>query len=331
MSSPRPDILTFNSLPRHDTLPPGSGSLSDARNEWYFDIRYIHLEPNPAHYLFLMHLQKGFVHAEKLPLTYSSTNAEEPDYSFFPESAEEAAEEIALALIRSFTMTLDLSDSKEEAEATARFAPWKLISSFENLAQAVSSQFKELGVGEELQCSISASDSSPSKSSQVERVFNQYFNAIKLAMGMSKEVSQLVMAPDTIAFKNDVDPEWEVREGMPVEERVITYVFAWLAVNPSASGNDSEAAQKEAFEKKLAEVKKRIETKRLKVLKQEADEGDLDAAVDYAMRSDKILRKASFLISLIQASIWHRLHGQSKGSAVLSRESSFPRVCIHKY
>jgi hypothetical protein len=264
------EISKFNSLPKPDTIP----SLS-AKNEWYFDIRYVHLESNPSHFLFLIQPQNGFIHAEKLPL---GSSPKEPSYSFFPESGEEAAVEVAPALIRSFVTTLNISHSGHES---GRFAPGKLLTCFRNLAKAVLENFKESGVRTEL-CDVSVA--STSISTQADLVFSKYFNALKLARGIKKEISKLIKMPDAIAFRDELDPESEAMDDH--DSKVLTYVSTMEGSRPPLKPFE-EVTSLEQHQKMMntyEDVSQRIASKRLQVLKREADEGDLSAAIDYAMR-----------------------------------------------
>lgn len=83
-------VRSLNVLPRPPRLPK---SLS---NDWYFDVRYIPLEPTPHHIMILVRPGDDFLHTERLPLGLSE---DESGIGHFPETAEEAAPEVANALI----------------------------------------------------------------------------------------------------------------------------------------------------------------------------------------------------------------------------------------
>jgi hypothetical protein len=63
-------VQSFNALHQPRLSPSG------LPNHWHFDLRYIALNPTPSHVLFLVQLDSGYIHSERLPLVSHVTKAE---------------------------------------------------------------------------------------------------------------------------------------------------------------------------------------------------------------------------------------------------------------
>ncbi|KAL0945244.1 hypothetical protein HGRIS_000755 [Hohenbuehelia grisea] len=70
-------VQQFNGLPRKQKTPSGLYA-----NNWHFDLRFVHLEPTPAHVLFIIHPESTYLHLEHL----ADGKPPSPDTagSFFP-------------------------------------------------------------------------------------------------------------------------------------------------------------------------------------------------------------------------------------------------------
>lgn len=123
-------VKALNSLPRAE-----KASSERVANRWYFDVRFVPLNP-PSHLLTIIQINSGFIHTKEL-------SVEGNDLAYFPESSQDAAPEIAKALIRSFAE--DFAPNTEAGNPSA-LVTWAVVTGHTQLANAVSSEFEYCGV-----------------------------------------------------------------------------------------------------------------------------------------------------------------------------------------
>ncbi|KAF7321868.1 MYND-type domain-containing protein [Mycena kentingensis (nom. inval.)] len=177
------EVKAFNALPRNKLAPSGK-----VPNVWHFDIRYIHLEPNPAHILFLFQPDSSFTHIEHIPAGSQPGSPE--SFDFFPESADEAAPELARAIMRAFTNGFAHKGQPKTPKNLLR-APWALTTEDLNLAQAVGKAFARVGVPALSNIAVS----SKAVTSAALSTFLELF-----AMLSGKAPSSVFQFPASIAF-----------------------------------------------------------------------------------------------------------------------------------
>jgi hypothetical protein len=266
------DVEKFNALPRTQTIPKLS-----IRNEWYFDIRYLHFEPAPAHYLVVIQPKRGLVHRERLPL---GTPEDNPGYLFFPETAEECAPEICKALIHVFITSLDISKLSRSQNAT-RFAPKKLFTIHKSTSIAVNTQLRSMGVDRELCTARDLGLESMETIMAVEVAWEKHFTALKQSFEIPQTIAAGIPPPDTIGWHEDRKLDF----GLPKSdiEKVLAYAQKVQNSRPQMlAGTDSDMMERMRGEMYM--IDDNIKAKSFSTVKKDADNGDPVAAMDCAMR-----------------------------------------------
>ncbi|KDR84456.1 hypothetical protein GALMADRAFT_87436 [Galerina marginata CBS 339.88] len=266
-------VHLFNTLARKKVLPG-----PEVKNEWHFDLRYVQLEPEPSHVVAITLPESPLLHIEWLPVTSPS----ESGITFFPESPEEAAPEIAKALLHAFAHSFS-EYNLGRPNALLLIAPWRLTTEDKGLALAVGDEFKRLGVCPPELCRIGVSTKSLNK--KVQDRFDSYFHDIKKATGIPEKVCSLVSTPKSIVFHeqrpcttSDIDAE----ESQTNERAIsLTYISVIERCRP-----EMDAVR--GFEERLCKwaegLDKILTEKPTDIVKEAADAGDAEAAYDYGLR-----------------------------------------------
>ncbi|KAF5373261.1 hypothetical protein D9615_007477 [Tricholomella constricta] len=270
MSFTAKSVKQFNALPRNPRAPSGRVS-----NNWHFDVRYIPLEPTPSHVLFLVQLESSYIHTERLPLDLPSQSS---GITFFPETGADAAPEVSKALICFFLNKY--GNHRSSGKAPDAHAPWKLTTEDATLAEAVGAEFERLGVRTEL-CKV---DVVKGRSlTLAQEAFASFWSTFKKQCGITVAVSAALSMPESIVFKNlrlqpwvgDVNDD-ENTKALAYTQRLITARPLSQEAPPSAVGED--------VMKQLRLNLMLIESKSIGVVREEADEGNGESAIDLALR-----------------------------------------------
>lgn len=265
-------VKSLNALPRPSRVPSSS-----IPNDWFFDVRYIPLEPTPHHILFLIRPEDKFVHTERLPLGLSSNRS---GIAYFPELADEAAPELANALIHSFVNNFG------KATALPPSAPWKLITHDPALAIEIEKEFRKLGVREEL-CRIQISKR---YDSLAQSLCDDFFQGLKRSKGITGMLDALLDTPQSIGFYNFRPPAddhfIQVEEGSGGGhiigdvslDRILGYTREFM--NSRCKTTDFV----EDLSGAVHDVLNLFQSKSVAVVRAEADAGNPESAIDYAFR-----------------------------------------------
>ncbi|EDR06475.1 uncharacterized protein LACBIDRAFT_328873 [Laccaria bicolor S238N-H82] len=275
-------VKAFNALPRKETAPS-----DEELNEWHFDLRYMQLEPNPSHIITLIQPQSQIIHIERLPVGLPTNQS---GIEYFPESAKEAAPEVAKAFLHAFVNNIGQSTT---TNAPPAFAPWKLTTEDKDLASAVSDELKRIGVRPLELCTITLSKTQTNRIMQ--KAFTRLFANLKTAAGYTGTGSAAITTPQPFTFWNFKPDPQEMsprRRSQSTDESdevkrvnlALRYIETWTNSRPP----DPSQVDSKSF---MPQVKRELEVL-LKVLdkrpegkvKADADAGDADAALDYGLR-----------------------------------------------
>jgi hypothetical protein len=262
-------VKIFNTLPRKPLSPSG------LPNHWHFDLRYIPLDPTPSHLLFLVQLDSSYIHSERLPLDTPSTTS---GLAYFPETGAEAAPEIAKALIRSFAHNFGLQ--KFEPNPPPAFAPWKFTTEDPQLAIAVADEFKKIGVRDEL-CKVHVVKGKPLVDAQ--KAFDGFWKSLKTQIGLTGLAGNAVVTPDSIGFHNYRPAAWVEHVNDDDTQKACAYAQRLSSTRPISV----EIDPRDAGEKMMNELRivlELINTKSAVEVRAQADAGNAEAAIDYALR-----------------------------------------------
>ncbi|KAJ7141860.1 hypothetical protein C8R43DRAFT_584233 [Mycena crocata] len=263
-------VKAFNKLPRTPLAPSGR-----VPNVWHFDIRYVQLQP-PAHMLFLLQPDSCFVHTELLPIGKKSmTEARTLGFSFFPDTAEEAAVEVAKALIHSFVDGFGIA--KFERNPPPPRAPWALQTDDANLARAVGAELKRLGVKAPEVCAVKFVPG-PKITNQAQEQFEEVFTGMKKAMGMKDIASAALMTPSSITFSTWTLAPW-VERASDLSEAALAYTQRLNTARPISKEQDTGSFVQEI--QVMMEVLRRRSTAEVRT---EAEAGNPQANLEYALR-----------------------------------------------
>jgi hypothetical protein len=257
-------VKAFNALPRRPKTP--SGLIA---NTWHFDIRFVSLEPSPSHVLFLVQPGSRYAHLERLPLDRPG------DLSFFPESENEAALEIARALLHSFVDNMGLN--KMQQNPPSPFAPWTLMTEEPSLAAAVGAELKKMGVTKELH---TVSVSSKADIRIAEESFIKFYRDFA--------TNPTVPPPQAIMFRTQIPPL--TQQELPGDDFKYACDYYQLRQNmrpPRKNIDKTGAFDLAAVQSVMADLTA-ISTPDVKT---KADAGDMDAALDYALRYVHVLAR----------------------------------------
>lgn len=253
-------VKSLNALPRPSRL----SSSKSLPNDWYFDVRYIPLEPTPHHILFLVRLGDKYLHTERLPLGLSKDKS---GIEYFPQTADEAAPEVANALIHSFVAN------------PAPSAPWKLFTYDPGLAIHVGNIFRKLGVREELQ----KIQFLKSNEKVAQTLCDDFFSNLTRTMGVEFSIP----SPQTIGLSNYKPPRDDffasrADSGGSTDvnlKRTLAYVQDLMNSRPLTTD-----AMSEDMKQGVHHVMTLFQTKSTAMVRAEADAGDPESALDFALR-----------------------------------------------
>jgi len=276
-------VAAFNALPRSPKTSSGCNS-----NEWHFDIRFIQLEPTPSHVINFIQPQSQYAHIESLPLWNPLSEA---GLSFFPDTAKEAAPTLAKAIVYAFISNMGQTRTSE-SDVREPLAPWKLTTEDKSLAAAVGQELKRIGLLPETLCNIEIAK--PSTIAIAQNAFVKIFKLLKMHAGYSGAVAELISTPDSIKFENFKVAVPAPQRGsigslaLPEEyeqiQLYLDYVLERMNVLPSDGSEYDAKTQGEARSKELDRVMDLVEKKPERILNAEADRGDAEATLDYAIR-----------------------------------------------
>jgi hypothetical protein len=272
-------VSSFNALPRKPRAPIGRVS-----NEWYFDLRYVHLEPTPSHILFILHPQLQFAHVARLPLGVPNDSS---GITFFLDSGLEAAAEVSRTLLHIFINinNLEWSD-KPHINAVPPFAPWKLTTMDKTLAAAVGAEFKKLGVRAEELHKIGVS--SPLLNRDSQAAFDILFQSIKSKTRIGDHNSFPISIPMSISFHNfNIAPSqptlgFKGVAGLKEFELALQYARC-IGNSRPPEGPDQPKGEGRAREEAFL-IQERIRRKPEITVRNLADQGHPEDSLDYGMR-----------------------------------------------
>ena len=273
-------VKAFNSLPRKEKTPSGM-----VPNEWHFDIRYVHLEPNPSHVLVFVQPQSQFVHMERLPVGLSSDAS---GIAFFPESGKEAAPEVAKTILYSFVNNMG-NNQMMGSRAPPASAPWKLTTDDRSLAVAVGNELKRLGVRPDGLCKISVSR--PSVNTLADTVFTRVFSRLKQCLFSDRTVTDAISTPTSIGFENFKldDPPLNIHGLSGLPDMLMKYIQLWKNCEPPGLEESDSAAMLADIQLGVAMLERKLLEKPEAMIKAQADRGSPEAALDYGLRYAKCL------------------------------------------
>lgn len=267
-------VRAFNGLKRSTKAPSG---LVD--NTWHFDLRYIHLSP-PSFVLFLFSPGSHYVHQELIPsssIPYSSEVKAGRGILYFPESAEQAAPELARTLLYAFVHGFTgQAKAMGERKGIPAFAPWSLTTQFRDLAAAVGTELQRLGVQAKSLWKIGIS--SPKVVRDCQTSFVDMFSMMTQSMNIHFHATPLSIrfladdAPSS-TFYND-DHRTELR-----------YANAMMNAKPPGRAQvEGGTARIGEHMQEIQNAMALLRAKPAQRVKAEADAGDPIAAVDYGLR-----------------------------------------------
>jgi len=283
-------VAAFNALPRNPKAPSGL-----VPNEWHFDLRFIQIEPTPSHIVSFVQPQSQFTHMERLPLGLSHS---ESGMAYFPDTAKEAAPMLVKAILYAFVNNLGMKEMPIE-NPPAPYAPWKLTTEDKELAAEVSLELKRIGVSAEGLYNVGISKKSTIKIA--DETFKSLFNGIKMATGFHGIAAVAISTPDSIQFTGFKvpDPEPIYQRDDDDEDRLTALTLEYCnwksRVSPSDGTEIDGKKLGEEMWKAMMVVKEQLKTKNERVIKEAADCGDPEAALEYGMRYD-IMFHGSFII-----------------------------------
>lgn len=247
-------------------------------NVWYFDVRYVHIEPTPSHILYFLQPHSDFVHMERLPLGVPSRSS---GIAFFPELAREAAPEVAKAILHAFVNNIT-DPAKVDHIVTPVFAPWNLITEDKDLAVEVGKELKHLGVRHDEVCKIGSSTAA--NNLQAQASFTKFFNILKQSVGFTGLALIAISTPQSIMFHNfKLDPPHPDSDDDEVQE-VLKYTQQLSNTRPPMTTESNSQSFSARMISDMQIVEKLLNSKPASVAKAEADSGDPQSAMDYGLR-----------------------------------------------
>jgi hypothetical protein len=272
---PRKALLVYMSVKAFNALPRKPRSPSGLPNHWHFDLRFVHLEPTPSHVLFLVQLDSSYIHSERLPLGIPATMS---GMEFFPETGFEAAPEVAKALIHSFVDNFGLK--KFELNPPPALAPWTLTTEDPQLAMAVGEELKKMGVRAEL-CKIHVVKGKALTTAQL--AFDGFWKSLKTQIGITGLPGDVLTTPDSIGFANYRPATWVGDVNDDDTQKALAYAQRLSTTRPISVEIDPRDAGA-GMVKEMQIVLELIDTKSTDQVRGEADAGNAEAAIDYALR-----------------------------------------------
>ncbi|RDB23855.1 hypothetical protein Hypma_009034 [Hypsizygus marmoreus] len=267
MSTNAESIRSFNTLHRTPRFFNGHALYA---NVWYFDLRYIPLEPNPSHVLFVVQMESTCTHTERLPL------GRPPNWgiAFFPETPEAAAPEVCKTLIHLFLTGLVNGTRKFHPP----FAPWMLATHDPTLGVAVGQEFKRMGVMKEL-CEIQTIIMNDKRVETVQKAFDGVWAKLKASAGINAPM----VSPNTISFYSLRITPWSTNVDKDFVNRVLSYTSR-LSDARSLTTEPAIANTSTYLREQLNRALELFSAKPAKVVRAEADAGNAESAIDYALR-----------------------------------------------
>jgi hypothetical protein len=253
-------IQRFNALPRPQRTASGG-----PKNHWHFDLRYIYLHP-PSHLFFLVQPDSRYIHSEGLPL---NKKAGFSGIVFFPEFSTAAASEVCKALIHSFLDGFGEYGIKHTPPKL--YAPWSLSTEDASLARAVEREFRRLGVRSEL-CQIRTMSHRQANS---DEAFNNLWDTLTLASGFSGNDRKALAPPHAINFSNMQSEAWT---NVPPSQNLKIMQYAQEFYNSGLVTSQTDLAQN------MRDANQLIGSKSSRQVEMDADEGNADSALEYALR-----------------------------------------------
>ncbi|KAJ7143767.1 hypothetical protein C8R44DRAFT_864801 [Mycena epipterygia] len=252
-------VDVFNKLPRRPRAPSGL-----VPNVWHFDLRYIQIQP-PSHMLFLLQPESSYVHTELLPIG----RPHHLGFAFFPDTAKEAAPEIAKGLIHAFVTGMGIS--KFERNPPPAYAPWAFTTDDRNLAKEVGAELKRLGVKAPELCEVKFV---PKLTNDAHTAFSEVFRTMKMAL----RNGAIFTAPSGISFTYFKLAPWVERK-TDEDEAAIAYCERLSRARPLFKDIDTGN-----FMKEIEVAMEVLRRRRSATVLSEADGGDPQAAIEYSLR-----------------------------------------------
>ncbi|KAJ7075998.1 hypothetical protein B0H15DRAFT_865096 [Mycena belliarum] len=251
-------VESFNKIPRG--LRIGTGRVP---NVWYFDVRYIQLEP-PSHVVVLLQPESSLAHTAFVPVG----QPQHLGFTFFPETAAEAAGEVAKALIHTFAS----GTFKKNSSSSTPYAPWSFTTDDRNLAREVGAELKRLGVTAPELWDIKFV---PRLRKQADAAFGPAFESIRAARGFP---SATFNAPTGISFTNFKIAQWVEPKSSEIDA-ALAYCKRLADANPKEGGADFADLRKDI--RIAIEV---LPKRKSATVLSEADAGNPRAALEYSLR-----------------------------------------------
>ncbi|KZV95770.1 hypothetical protein EXIGLDRAFT_834143 [Exidia glandulosa HHB12029] len=252
-------VKKFNALPRKPMAPSGLVS-----NEWHFDVRYIPLDP-PSHVLFIVQPGSRYVHQERLPL---DVPMDQSGLTWFPETPEEAAAEVARALVHSFVDNMGLG--KFERHPPPPTAPWSWMTMEPALAAAVGKELSRMGVAASLLQNVKVS------SEDVQAIANESFTPVFRSICPHPAVP----VPEAINFG-----VVSIEEKVPHYEDATAFALAYYQLRQNNTPPQSNIDDTPAFDPTVVQQTYDIlRSAPTTEVKARADAGNPGAALDYGLR-----------------------------------------------
>lgn len=271
-------VKAFNALPRGPLVP--SGILP---NEWHFDVRYIPPlgKELPSHVLYICHPKLAFTYVGRLPLDGPAADC----LSFFPESVDDIAPEVAKGLLFAFIHNLGERQVWSLRGANAA-APWKLTSEDRALAPAVARELKRIGVTAPELHEILLTPKKPYD--EAHFVFEDMFNDVKQTCGLRGADYDCILTPWSVSFHDLKPPARRPFSLETADGRLklrLEYITRIERARPRTRANmDLRAFIAHNAQGLLDALVEQHTERPAHVAKVAADAGDAEAALDYGTR-----------------------------------------------
>ncbi|KAJ7645819.1 hypothetical protein B0H17DRAFT_1215856 [Mycena rosella] len=253
----------FNKLPRSRRSPSGR-----VPNVWHFDIRYVQLQP-PSHMVFLLQPESSFVHTEMLPIGQPHGLG----FAFFPDTAKEAAVEIARALIHAFVSSLGAS--KFEKNPPPPYAPWAFTTDDLGLSKEVGAELKRLGVKAPELCDVKFV---PKLTEEAHAAYKEVFESMKKMLRMNDMACAAFTAPSGISFSYFKLAPW-VEPKSDEMEAAVAYSQRLSSARPLTANRELGD-----FTKEIQATMELLRQRRSATVRAEADAGNPQAGLEYSVR-----------------------------------------------
>ncbi|KAL1752575.1 hypothetical protein FB107DRAFT_265390 [Schizophyllum commune] len=263
-----PSVITFNALP-----------APKSPTQWHFDLRYLPLEPKPYHILLVSRADGASSHIEKLPI---GCPADRDGLEFFPDTPADAAPTVARALVELFSTKATLGKER----------PSRLMTPDTGLAAEVGKELRRIGVSaRELH---NVAKSTPAAISTSNRLFEPVWKQMLHEAKFHGVFATVLSMPEYINMSNIKlrAPERLMTEGPDVghltrEQKeflgILEYMKKWFEARPPSDKIDYSSVDIMAMNARRALAEYFPENSAEEV-KDDADEGQAWAALDYALR-----------------------------------------------